>query len=115
MKPNSFYQSLSIKTKGRNSRSSLFKKMLYLKEIPKTFSAYKGPPSTSRTIKQIPILSFPLRKNNNNLSPSSLFLTSSSLFSKINAKSQKLFNTVISRPSFILIIQKYKVPVKKKK
>ena len=115
MKPNSFYQSLSMKTKGRNSRSSLFKKMLYLKEIPKTFTAYKGPPSTSRTIKQIPILSFPLRKNNNNLSPSSLFLTSSSLFSKINAKSQKLFNTVIPRPSFIFDNSKIQSTSKKKK
>lgn len=101
MKANSFYQSFSSKIKGRNLKSSLFKKKLFLKEKPKTFSPNKRPPTTPRTIKQIPVLSFPLSNNSNNISPSSLFLTSTNLYKPIPTKSQKIFNTIIPRSKII--------------
>ena len=63
-------QKLTSKRKGRNNISSLF-----FNEKSKTISSKIRPPSTSRNKKEIPILSFPLKCNDNN-APSSLFLTS---------------------------------------
>ena len=70
MESNPINQQLTSKRKGRNNISSLF-----FNEKSKTISSKRRPPSISRNKKEIPILSFPLKCNDNN-APTSLFLTS---------------------------------------
>ena len=90
MNPSIIYQNESLKLKGRNPKSSLLSKKLFLKEKLKNNSFKRILSTTPNKIKQFPILSFPLSIKNNRKKSSSLFLTSTNL-----TKSEKIFKTMM--------------------
>ena len=90
--PLQIYQSQK-KRKGRNSNSTLFPKKFLLKEKPKTISVMRRFPISPISLKQFPILTFPL-SNNNSKAYSSLFLSST-----YSNKSNKFLKTILSKSS----------------
>ena len=92
--PLHIYQN-QTKRKGRNSNSNLFPKKFLLKEKPKTISVMRRFPASPYSLKQFPILTFPL-SNHNSKTYSSLFLCSN--YSN-KSKNNIFFKTLLSKSS----------------
>ena len=79
------------KRKGRNPKLSLF-----LEENHKTISSIKSPPTTSRIMNQSPILTFPLKIDDNDSNfTSTLFSTSTRFYDPRSLKSNKYLKQII--------------------
>ena len=79
------------KRKGRNPKLSLF-----LEENHKTISSIKSPPTTSRIMNQSPILTFPLKiDDNDSIFTSTLFSTSTRFYDPRSLKSNKYLKHII--------------------
>ena len=79
------------KRKGRNPKLSLF-----LEENHKTISSIKSPPTTSRIMNQSPILTFPLKIDDNDSNfTSTLFSTSTRFYDPRSLKSNKYLKHII--------------------
>ena len=91
MKSHIIYLPLNSERKGRNHKTSLF-----LNEIPKIISSRKSPPSTTRIMKKIPILLFPLSIDENDSNFPTYFLTSTLLYNHppLSLKRNKIFKNI---------------------
>ena len=79
------------KRKGRNHKIPLF-----LEENHKTISSIKSPPTTSRIMNQSPILSFPLKIDDNDSNfTSTLFSTSTRFYDPLSLKSNKYLKNIL--------------------
>ena len=110
--PVQIYQFQS-KRKGRNPSSFTYSKKVLLKEKPKTISAFRRIPTSPCSLKQFPILTFPLSNSNNSKTYSSFFLTSSCFYNPLSAKNNKLFKTIMSNSTHFK--NKYQIDISNNK
>ena len=95
---NQIHQSILKNIKEKTPRFKTYEKNYILKKLSKTISAPKKSPPTSRLIKQIPVLNFPLSLRNNtqnsSLSPSYIFLSSKRTNRPLTKRKQRTLNSL---------------------